>query len=67
MQSPAENIFLSEVEQNSSTTIPLSTSRPASIASLSQGTTPIPTTIKSASIVPFEVKISTPLLLLIKL
>ena len=47
-QSPIAEIVESEVSRNSSTTIPLSHSRPHSRASASSATTPIPTTTRSA-------------------
>ena len=55
MQSPAENILLSDEIQNSFTTIPLFVSIPAFLARSWQGNTPIPTTAISASIIPEEV------------
>src|ERR1700683_4212675 len=48
VQSPIAEIVESEVSRNSSTTIPLSHSRPHSRANASSATTPIPTTTKSA-------------------
>ena len=48
VQSPIAEIVESEVSRNSSTTIPLSHSRPHSRASASSATTPIPTTTMSA-------------------